>query len=113
MRFSRALSPPPDSSRNRLKELTMHRYRSHTCGALREGDIGKGVRLSGWWHRIRDHGGVLFTDLRGHCGMPQVVAAPDSKAFKLAETLRSKWVVRMAGKVRRRPEGSVNLDLPT
>src|SRR6201993_3723873 len=113
MRFSRALSPPPDSSRNRLKELTMHRYRSHTCGALREGDIGKEVRLSGWCHRIRDHGGVLFIDLRDHYGITQVVADPDSKAFKLAETLRSEWVVRIDGKVRRRPEGTDNLDLPT
>jgi aspartyl-tRNA synthetase len=91
----------------------MHRYRSHTCGALREGDIGKDVRLSGWCHRIRDHGGVLFIDLRDHYGITQVVADPDSKAFKLAETLRSEWVVRIDGKVRRRPEGTDNLDLPT
>ena len=67
----------------------MHRYRSHTCGALRESDIGKVVRLSGWCHRIRDHGGVLFIDLRDHYGLTQVVADPDSKAFKLAETLRA------------------------
>jgi len=91
----------------------MHRYRSHTCGALREGDIGKEVRLSGWCHRIRDHGGLLFIDLRDHYGITQVVADPDSKAFKLAETLRSEWVVRIDGKVRRRPEGTDNLDLPT
>src|SRR6201994_5159426 len=113
MRFSRASQPIPDSFRNRPKELTMHRYRSHTCGALREGDIGKEVRLSGWCHRIRDHGGVLFIDLRDHYGITQVVADPDSKAFKLAETLRSEWVVRIDGKVRRRPEGTDNLDLPT
>jgi aspartyl-tRNA synthetase len=91
----------------------MHRYRSHTCGALREGDIGKEVRLSGWCHRIRDHGGVLFIDLRDHYGITQVVADPDSKAFKLAETLRSEWVVRIDGKVRRRPDGTDNPDLPT
>jgi aspartyl-tRNA synthetase len=91
----------------------MHRYRSHTCGALRESDIGKTVRLSGWCHRIRDHGGVLFTDLRDHYGLTQVVADPDSKAFKLAETLRSEWVVRVDGKVRRRPAGTENPDLPT
>jgi aspartyl-tRNA synthetase len=91
----------------------MHRYRSHTCGALREGDIGKTVRLSGWCHRIRDHGGVLFIDLRDHYGITQVVADPDSPAFKLAETLRSEWVVRIDGKVRQRPEGTVNPDLPT
>ena len=64
----------------------MHRYRSHTCGALRESDIGSTVRLSGWCHRIRDHGGVLFIDLRDHYGLTQVVADPDSKAFKLADT---------------------------
>jgi aspartyl-tRNA synthetase len=91
----------------------MHRYRTHTCGALREGDIGKAVRLSGWCHRIRDHGGVLFIDLRDHYGLTQVVADPDSKAFKLAETLRSEWVVRIDGKVRRRPEGTRNPELPT
>lgn len=91
----------------------MHRYRSHTCGALREGDIGNNVRLSGWCHRIRDHGGVLFIDLRDHYGLTQVVADPDSKAFKLAETLRAEWVVRIDGKVRRRPEGTDNADLPT
>jgi aspartyl-tRNA synthetase len=91
----------------------MHRYRSQTCGSLREGDISKVVRLSGWCHRIRDHGGVLFIDLRDHYGITQVVADPDSKAFKLAETLRSEWVVRIDGKVRRRPEGTVNPELPT
>ncbi|MGB8894127.1 MAG: aspartate--tRNA ligase [Pseudolabrys sp.] len=91
----------------------MHRYRSHTCGALRESDIGTAVRLSGWCHRIRDHGGVLFIDLRDHYGLTQVVADPDSKAFKLAETLRSEWVVRIDGKVRRRPAGTENPDLPT
>ena len=69
--------------------MTLHRYRSHTCGALREGDIGKAVRLSGWCHRIRDHGGLLFIDLRDHYGLTQVVADPDSPAFKVAETLRS------------------------
>jgi aspartyl-tRNA synthetase len=91
----------------------MHRYRSHTCGALRESDIGKVVRLSGWCHRIRDHGGVLFIDLRDHYGLAQVVADPDSKAFKQAETLRAEWVVRIDGKVRKRPAGTENADLPT
>jgi aspartyl-tRNA synthetase len=91
----------------------MHRYRSHTCGALRASDIGQDVRLSGWCHRIRDHGGVLFIDLRDHYGIAQVVADPDSPAFKVAETLRSEWVVRIDGKVRRRPEGTDNPDLPT
>ena len=91
----------------------MHRYRSHTCGALREADVGKTVRLSGWCHRIRDHGGVLFIDLRDHYGLTQVVADPDSPAFKLAEKLRSEWVVRVDGKVRLRPAGTENPELPT
>jgi aspartyl-tRNA synthetase len=91
----------------------MHRYRTHTCGALRASDIGVEVRLSGWCHRIRDHGGVLFIDLRDHYGITQVVADPDSPAFKVAETLRSEWVVRVDGKVRRRPDGTDNPDLPT
>ena len=91
----------------------MHRYRTHKCGDLRESDIGKVVRLSGWCHRIRDHGGVLFIDLRDHYGLTQVVADPDSKAFKLAETLRAEWVVRIDGKVRKRPAGTENPELPT
>jgi aspartyl-tRNA synthetase len=91
----------------------MHRYRTHTCGALREGDIGIEARLSGWCHRIRDHGGVLFIDLRDHYGLTQVVADPDSPAFKVAETLRSEWVIRVDGKVRRRPNGTENPELPT
>jgi len=91
----------------------MHRYRTHTCGALRDADIGAEVRLSGWCHRIRDHGGVLFIDLRDHYGITQVVADPDSAAFKIAETLRSEWVIRVDGKVRRRPDDTENPDLPT
>jgi aspartyl-tRNA synthetase len=91
----------------------MHRYRTHTCGALRDSDIGRDVRLSGWCHRIRDHGGVLFIDLRDHYGLTQVVADPDSPAFKVAETLRAEWVVRVDGKVRRRPEGTENPELPS
>ena len=63
----------------------MHRYRSHTCGALRASDIGSIARLSGWCHRIRDHGGVLFIDLRDHYGMTQIVVDPDSPAFRAAE----------------------------
>src|ERR1700674_232938 len=91
----------------------MHRYRTHTCGALRDSDIGAEVRLSGWCHRIRDHGGVLFIDLRDHYGLTQVVADPDSPSFKDAEKLRSEWVVRIDGKVRKRPAGTENPDLPT
>jgi aspartyl-tRNA synthetase len=91
----------------------MHRYRSHTCGALRESQIGETVRLSGWCHRIRDHGGLLFIDLRDHYGLTQVVADPDSPAFKTAEKLRSEWVVKIDGQVRKRPAGTENPDLPT
>ncbi|MCA6113504.1 aspartate--tRNA ligase [Bradyrhizobium sp. WSM 1738] len=91
----------------------MHRYRSHTCGALRESDIGQIARLSGWCHRIRDHGGVLFIDLRDHYGITQCVADPDSPAFKEVEKFRSEWVVRIDGKVRRRPDGTDNPELPT
>jgi aspartyl-tRNA synthetase len=91
----------------------MHRYRSHTCGALRDSHIDQTVRLSGWCHRIRDHGGVLFIDLRDHYGLTQCVADPDSPAFKDAEKLRSEWVVRIDGKVRRRPAGTENPELPT
>jgi aspartyl-tRNA synthetase len=91
----------------------MHRYRTHTCGALRESDVGNTVRLSGWCHRIRDHGGLLFIDLRDHYGLTQAVADPDSPAFKAAEQLRAEWVVRIDGTVRKRPEGTDNPDLPT
>ncbi len=91
----------------------MHRYRSHTCGALRASHIDETVRLSGWVHRVRDHGGVLFIDLRDHYGLTQCVADPDSPAFKAAETLRSEWVVKIDGRVRRRPGGTENAELPT
>ncbi|WP_296578756.1 aspartate--tRNA ligase [Xanthobacter sp.] len=91
----------------------MHRYRSHTCGALSTAEVGQIVRLSGWCHRIRDHGGVLFIDLRDHYGLTQVVVDPDSPAFKGAEKARSEWVIRIDGKVRPRPEGTENPDLTT
>jgi aspartyl-tRNA synthetase len=91
----------------------MHRYRTHTCGALRADEIGATVRLSGWCHRIRDHGGVLFIDLRDHYGLTQVVADPDSPAFATAEKLRSEWVVSVEGLVRRRPAGTENPEMPT
>jgi aspartyl-tRNA synthetase len=91
----------------------MHRYRSHKCGELREHHIGEHVRVSGWCHRIRDHGGLLFIDLRDHYGITQCVADPDSPAFAAAEKLRAEWVVRIDGAVRRRPAGTENLELPT
>ena len=91
----------------------MHRYRSHTCADLRAEDAGSNVRLSGWVHRVRDHGGVLFIDLRDHYGMTQVVADPDSPAFATAERVRGEWVLRIDGEVRRRDEGTENANLPT
>lgn len=91
----------------------MHRYRTLKCGDPRETHAGKAVRLSGWCHRIRDHGGVLFIDLRDHYGITQCVVDPDSPAFAQAQKLRSEWVVRIDGTVRRRPAGTENPDMPT
>ena len=95
----------------------MHAYRTHTCGDLRETHVGETVRLSGWCHRIRDHGGVLFIDLRDHYGLTQCVVDPDSPAFKLAETFRAEWVVRLDGEVKRRPaidgKSTDNADMAT
>ncbi|MGJ0504146.1 MAG: aspartate--tRNA ligase [Methylocystis sp.] len=91
----------------------MHRYRSHNCGAPNEALVGEKIRLSGWCHRIRDHGGVLFIDLRDHYGLTQCVVDPDSPAFAQAEKLRSEWVVRLDGEVRKRPAGTENPDMPT
>ncbi|MBV8105435.1 MAG: aspartate--tRNA ligase [Hyphomicrobiales bacterium] len=91
----------------------MHRYRTHTCGALTVAEDGAAVRLSGWCHRIRDHGGVLFIDLRDHYGLTQCVVDPDSPAFGQAEKLRSEFVIRVDGLVRRRPAGTENPDMPT
>lgn len=91
----------------------MHAYRSHTCGQLRASDVGQNVRLSGWVHRVRDHGGLLFIDLRDHYGMTQVVVDPDSGSFKLAETLRAEWVIRVDCLVRARTPETVNANLPT
>ena len=91
----------------------MHRYRSKTCADLRASDAGNTVRLSGWVHRVRDHGGLLFIDLRDHYGITQVVADPDSPAFTLAETVRAEWVIRVDGKVKARDADTVNPNLPT
>lgn len=91
----------------------MHDYRSHDCGALRADHVGETVRLSGWVHRVRDHGGLLFIDLRDHYGLTQCVADPDSPAFAAAEKLRAEWVVRIDGKVRAREPDTINDSLAT
>ena len=91
----------------------MHRYRTHTCGALTLAEDGADVRLSGWCHRIRDHGGLLFIDLRDHYGLTQCVVDPDSPAFGEAEKLRSEFVIRVDGRVRKRPPGTENPEMPT
>ena len=91
----------------------MHRYRTHTCGALSLAEDGAAVRLSGWCHRIRDHGGLMFIDLRDHYGLTQCVVDPDLPAFAQAEKLRSEFVVRVDGDVRKRPAGTENPEMPT
>ncbi len=91
----------------------MHAYRSHDCGALRAAHVGQTVRLSGWAHRVRDHGGVLFIDLRDHYGVTQVLADPDSPAFAKVETVRAEWVVRVDGVVKARDASLVNDKLAT
>ncbi|MVS98159.1 aspartate--tRNA ligase [Devosia marina] len=93
--------------------MTLHRYRSHTCGALTADDAGNNVRLSGWVHRVRDHGGLLFIDLRDHYGITQCVIDPDSAAFATAETVRSEWVLRIDGEVKLRDATAVNPNIPT
>lgn len=91
----------------------MHAYRSHTCGELRQSTVGETVRLSGWVHRVRDHGGVLFIDLRDHYGLTQVVADPDSAAFSVAEAVRAEWVICIDGAVKQRDADTANSDLAT
>jgi aspartyl-tRNA synthetase len=91
----------------------LHRYRSHTCGALRDVNVGETVRLSGWVHNVRDLGGLLFIDLRDHYGITQIMAEPGSAAFKLLETCRKEWVIRVDGKVKLRTPETVNAKLAT
>ena len=91
----------------------MHPYRSHTCADLTKSDVGNTVRLSGWVHRIRDHGGVLFIDLRDHYGMTQLICDPDSPVFDQVEAVRSEWCIRIDGVVKARDAALVNPRLPT
>ncbi|HJS80548.1 MAG TPA: aspartate--tRNA ligase [Vitreimonas sp.] len=91
----------------------MHAYRTHTCGQLRPSDAGAAVRVSGWVHRKRDHGGLLFIDLRDNYGLTQIVIAPSSPAFAAAEKVRAESVIRVDGKVVERTPETVNPNLPT
>ncbi len=91
----------------------MHAYRTHTCGALRASDAGANVRLSGWIHRKRDHGGLMFVDLRDHYGLTQIVLSPETPGFDLIERLRAESVIRIDGEVVARSAETVNPGLPT
>jgi aspartyl-tRNA synthetase len=91
----------------------MHAYRTHTCGALRAGDTGQSVRLSGWIHRKRDHGGLVFVDLRDHYGLTQLVFAPETPGFDTIERLRAESVIRIDGEVVARTPETVNPNLGT
>jgi len=91
----------------------MHAYRSHTCAQLTLAEVGHEVRLSGWVHRVRDHGGVLFIDLRDHYGITQVIADSDSPAFAAMAAVRAEWVIRVDGVVKARDASLINPKLPT
>ena len=91
----------------------MHAYRSHTCADLKTTHVGTEVRLSGWVHRVRDHGGVMFLDLRDHYGITQVIADSDSAAFSGLSAVRAEWVVQIEGRVKARDAALVNPKLPT
>ena len=91
----------------------MHEFRSHTCGNLDSTHAGEIVRLSGWVHRKRDHGGLLFIDLRDHYGLTQLVIEPENPNFAIAERLRAESVIRIDGKVVARDEAAKNPNLKT
>src|SRR5437763_17215730 len=106
MRCRRAFAPSAGP-------VLMHAYRTHTCGALRLGDAGATVRLSGWVHRKRDHGQLLFVDLRDHYGLTQCVIDSSSPLFKTADALRVESVITVTGTVAARSPETVNAKLPT
>jgi len=91
----------------------MHSYRSHFCADLTKANVGETVRLSGWVHRIRDHGGVLFVDLRDHYGVTQLLCDPDSPVFDAVDGLRSEYCIRIDGEVKARDASLVNPRIPT
>jgi len=93
--------------------MTMHAFRTHTCADLTAANVGDTVRLSGWVHRIRDHGGVLFVDLRDHYGITQLLCDPDSPVFAAVDKVRSEWCIRIDGEVKARDASLVNPKLPT
>jgi aspartyl-tRNA synthetase len=97
----------------RAKGIVMHAYRSHTCAGLNRDHVGAVARLSGWVHRVRDHGGVLFIDLRDHYGITQVLCDGDSPAFAALEKVRAEWVIRIDGRVKARDASLVNAKIPT
>ncbi|MFT5798855.1 MAG: aspartyl-tRNA synthetase [Candidatus Azotimanducaceae bacterium] len=91
----------------------MHAYRSHSCADLTAANVGENIRLSGWVHRVRDHGGILFIDLRDHYGITQVLCDPDSPVFSDLEKVRSEWCIRIDGTVKARAADLVNSKIPT
>ncbi|HYM33054.1 MAG TPA: amino acid--tRNA ligase-related protein, partial [Candidatus Cybelea sp.] len=91
----------------------MHAYRSHTCGELRRSHAGQTVKLAGWVHRKRDHGNLLFVDLRDHYGITQCVLETGSAVFRALESVRAESVISVIGKVVARTADTVNADLPT
>ena len=91
----------------------MHAYRTQNCAELNASHAGDNIRLSGWVHRVRDHGGVLFIDLRDHYGMTQLICDPDSAAFAEVEKVRAEWCIRIDGEVKKRADDLINPKIPT
>ena len=91
----------------------MNHYRTHNCSELRAKDVGETVKISGWVHRKRDHGGLLFIDLRDHYGITQCVTDMESDVFKLVEPLKVESVIKVTGKLVKRSDDTINEKLPT